>query len=117
MCVAAGKIVKNEQANMKPRLKIRRRLLIVAVLLTVFAAAWIYAAGRACQRASFGRVFTSLETVSANDVGLVLGASRLTKHGKPNLHFDQRIAAAAALYHAGKIHHLLVSGDNHVATY
>src|SRR5581483_2015893 len=33
------------------------------------------------------------------------------------LHFDQRIAAAVALYQAGKVHHLLVSGDNHVVTH
>jgi SanA protein len=46
-----------------------------------------------------------------------LGTAKLTKQGRPNLHFIQRIAAAAALYRAGKVQHLLVSGDNHVASY
>ena len=75
------------------------------------------AASHTCYHAAAGRIFTSVETVPANDVGLVLGTSRLTTHGKPNLHFNQRIEAAAALYHAGKVHHLLVSGDNHIASY
>lgn len=94
-----------------------RRLAITALLLTTLTVVVVVAAGRACRKASEGRIFTRLEAVPANDVGLVLGTSRLLKNGKPNLHFNQRIAAAAALYHAGKVRHLLVSGDNHVATY
>jgi len=74
-------------------------------------------ANHACREATAGRIYTSIETIPVNDVGLVLGTSKLTKHGKPNLHFNQRIEAASALYHAGKIRHLLVSGDNHVAGY
>ena len=35
----------------------------------------------------------------------------------PNLHFNQRIEAAAALFKAGKVRHLLVSGDNSVKNY
>ena len=37
--------------------------------------------------------------------------------GKPILHCNHRIAAAAALYRAGKVQQLLVSGDNHAASY
>jgi SanA protein len=55
--------------------------------------------------------------VPPREVGLVLGTSKETRHGKPNLHFNQRIEAAAALYKAGKVRYLLVSGDNHIATY
>jgi SanA protein len=81
------------------------------------AAGLTLSADRACKQAAAGRIFTAVETVPANDVGLVLGTSKLTKHGKPNLHFNQRIAAAAALYRAGKVQQLLVSGDNHIASY
>jgi SanA protein len=85
--------------------------------IALAAGGWILSADRACKQAAAGRVFTTVETVPANDVGLVLGTSKLTKHGKPNLHFNQRIEAAVALYRAGKVRHLLVSGDNHVASY
>jgi SanA protein len=94
-----------------------RRLAIITLLLAALVAALSIWAGRACKKASAGRIYTQIEAVPANDVGLVLGTSRLVKNGKPNLHFNQRIAAAAALYHAGKVRHLLVSGDNHVASY
>lgn len=94
-----------------------RRLAITALLLTILTVVVIVAASRACRKASEGRIFTRLEAVPTNDVGLVLGTSRLLKNGKPNLHFNQRIAATTSLYHAGKVRHLLVSGDNHVVTY
>jgi len=74
-------------------------------------------ADRSCQQAAVGRMFREIASVPSRPVGLVLGTSKMTSHGKPNLHFNQRIAAAAALYRAGKVKHLLVSGDNHVATY
>jgi len=94
-----------------------RRLLVGSLLLAGLAVGLTLLANRTCKNAAAGRIFTSIETVPANEVGLVLGTSKLTQRGKPNLHFNQRIAAAAVLYRAGKIHHLLVSGDNHIATY
>ena len=75
------------------------------------------AANRACQQAAAGRMFRSVASLPENDVGLVLGAAKTTRRGLPNLHFNHRIAAAAALYRAGKVRHLLVSGDNHTAGY
>ncbi len=92
-------------------------MLVTTVLTAALAGGLIFMVNHACQRATAGRIFNSVEMVPMNEVGLVLGTSRLTKHGKPNLHFNQRIEAAAALYHAGKIRGLLVSGDNHIASY
>lgn len=47
-----------------------------------------------------------------NDVGMVLGTGPKTKSGATNLFFLYRINAAAALYKAGKIKFILISGDN-----
>jgi SanA protein len=102
---------------MKKRVYHFRWLAGAALLLAVLTLVIAWEANQTCKRAAAGRIFTSVENIPANDVGLVLGASKLTKHGKPNLHFNQRIAAAAALYQAGKVRHLLVSGDNHIASY
>jgi SanA protein len=63
-------------------------------------------------RSSESRVFTDERSLPENDVGLVLGVSRF---GNP--HFKTRTEAAALLYHMGKVKHLLLSGDNHVAGY
>ena len=110
---------------MKPRIsKLFRGIKIYCVGLAIgfsvgalAATALLTCAHRACERAADGRVFRSLNAVPPRDVGLVLGTSKETRRGKPNLHFNQRIVAAAALYRAGKIRHLLVSGDNHIASY
>lgn len=83
-------------------------------LLVAGALIW---ADQVCQRAASGRIFRSIESVPANEVALLLGTSKLMASGRPNLHFQQRIAAAAKLYHAGKVRHLLVSGDNHIVGY
>lgn len=63
------------------------------------------------------RLYTDVAAVPVREIGLVLGTSRYLSDGRPNLHFANRIAAAAALYHAGKVRHLLVSGDHHRANY
>lgn len=85
-----------------------------ALLAIVGLVLW---ADRSCELAAKGRIYRSVDAVPERQVGLVLGASKVTRHGTPNLHFNQRINAAVTLYRAGKIHHLLVSGDNHVVTY
>lgn len=95
----------------------RLRLAIGLAGAAVAGIALMAWANHSCESAARWRVFYSLDTIPAREVGLVLGTSKETRHGKPNLHFNQRIAAAAALYHAGKVHYLLVSGDNHIATY
>lgn len=58
------------------------------------------------------RLFTEIKQVPYNKVGMVLGTSYLLESGRPNYYFVYRIRAAAALYHAGKVDYLLVSGDN-----
>jgi SanA protein len=63
------------------------------------------------------RVFHSLGDLPANDVGLVLGASPRAGGGFTNPHFQNRLEAAAKLYHGNKVKHLLLSGDNHIAGY
>ena len=62
-----------------------------------------------------GRIFTGDPArlpPDAPEIGLVLGTSKRTAGGWANPHFENRIAAAARLYHAGRVKHLIVSGDN-----
>jgi SanA protein len=95
------------------RLKLAGTIALGAVLVVI----GLISADRACQSAAHGRVFRSLNETPENEVALVLGTGKLTASGRPNLHFQQRIEAAAALYHSGKVQHLLVSGDNHIQGY
>lgn len=95
----------------------RRRLLTAALVALLGAGALLVWSDHVCQTAARGRIFRTIASVPANDVGLVLGTGKTTRGGTPNLHFTQRITAAAVLYRSGKVRHLLVSGDNHIKGY
>ncbi|MEW6469600.1 MAG: ElyC/SanA/YdcF family protein [Bacteroidota bacterium] len=81
-------------------------LLAVAVALSNW---WIISSAR-------GRLFSDADKIPFRPVGLVLGANK-TAGGGINLYFKYRIEAAAALFRAGKIKHIIVSGDNHIREY
>ena len=50
-------------------------------------------------------------------MGLLLGTSKYTAGGGINPYYQYRIDAAVALYRAGKIQEIIVSGDNAHASY
>lgn len=62
--------------------------------------------------AAKGKAFDQVESVPQAEVGMVLGTSPISIYtGKENSFFKNRILATAALYHAGKIRRILISGD------
>ena len=58
-----------------------------------------------------------MSAVPHRRVGLVLGCPKRVFGGWPNPFFESRIAAAAELYHHGKVDYLVASGDNHLQGY
>ena len=59
-----------------------------------------------------GKVFSDLDSIHCNEVGLLLGTTPLTRiGGRQNMFFKYRIDAAEQLYKAGKIEKILISGD------
>ncbi len=60
------------------------------------------------ERSTSKQVFDTIKSIPSNDVGLVLGTSKYLKGGYQNPYFYYRMEAAAQLYHAGKVKHLLV---------
>ncbi|REG90224.1 SanA/YdcF family protein [Winogradskyella sediminis] len=59
-----------------------------------------------------GLTYDDIDTIPKNNVGLVLGASKWAPSGNINLFYKHRVDAAVALYKAGKIDYILISGDN-----
>lgn len=57
------------------------------------------------------RIYTSLDALPTEEVALVLGTSRFVGEYR-NPFFEGRMDTAAKLFHAGKVRHFLVSGDN-----
>jgi SanA protein len=85
-------------------------LTAVALLLTtVIIDKWVSASTR-------GQMYDDVASIPHRKVGLLLGTSKHVGH-YINLYYKYRIEAAAALYHAGKIDYVLVSGDNRHADY
>ena len=63
------------------------------------------------------QVYHELEKIPKRKVALILGTSKRTSHGEANKYFIERIEAAARLFHAGKVDHIIVSGDNRTVYY
>ena len=56
--------------------------------------------------------YRDINQVPPTRTALLLGAAKVTPGGVPNLYFSGRIEAATQLFKAGKIKHILISGDN-----
>ena len=61
-----------------------------------------------------GKVFSEIDSIKYNKVGLLLGTTPQARIGRiTNYFFVYRIDAAERLYKAGKIEKILISGDEH----
>ena len=60
-----------------------------------------------------GKTFNDVQDIPFNEVGLLLGTSPVTSNGEHNYYFDERIKAAATLYHSGKIEKIIASGGDY----
>ncbi len=66
---------------------------------------------------SYGdRIYTDAESVPEAPVAIVFGAG-LKKNGQPSDVLKDRLKTALALYNAGKVEKILVSGDNRFENY
>lgn len=85
-------------------------LLLVVVAFTVYANVRV-------ERAAAGRIYTDVDSIPHNRVGLLLGTNPMNRLGRPNSYFINRINTAVKLFHAGKIDYIIASGDNHTRGY
>lgn len=88
-----------------------KRLLIGGGALAAAGIAFVAWANLAAVQAGRGRLFDDPRQVPGGGVGLVFGCDPRFQ-GRENLYFRYRIDAAEALWKAGKLRGLIVSGDN-----
>lgn len=62
------------------------------------------------------KLYTSFESISEHNVGIVFGAGIKPNGGPSDMLYD-RLAVTAKLYEEGKINKILVSGDNRFVQY
>jgi SanA protein len=62
-------------------------------------------------------IYEDINNIPKKEIALVLGTSKKNVKGEANSFFDNRIEAAAELFHQGKVKGLLLSGDNRTQYY
>lgn len=60
-------------------------------------------------------IYTAIDDLPPHQVAIVFGAG--VRNNRPSAALADRVEAAAALYHAGKVHKLLMTGDNRFVDY
>jgi SanA protein len=63
------------------------------------------------------QVYSSIDSLPKNKVGLLLGTSKFLKSGGINPYYQYRITATAELLKHNKIEYVIVSGDNSTLDY
>jgi SanA protein len=96
--------------------RLKKRLAWLAIGAILGGIAFVWATNQTVLSSADGRIYTEVGSVPDEPVALVLGTSP-TSNGHMNLFFERRMDAAAALYKAGKVRKVLVSGDNHIQGY
>ncbi len=96
-------------------MRMKLGILLLALLLCLFALAVL--SQYLVSQAADGRMYSDVKQVPIHKVGIIPGCAEYVAKGKKNLFFSYRIKAAVALYQAGKISYILVSGDNRTQYY
>ena len=92
--------------------KIFKKIIIILVVLMLFVTASVIICNVIINKTTKEQVYSDVNLIPHNKVGLILGTSQYLKSGHKNLYFVYRINAAVELYNAGKIDFFVVSGDN-----
>lgn len=101
---------------MKLKTKIKKTFYISG-LITLVLVTLILISDAVITNFANDKVFSDLNEVPKNKVGVVLGTSKYLKGGQINRYYQYRIDAAAALFHSEKVTFILVSGDNKHPSY
>ena len=96
----------------------RRKTIIISLAIIVLLSAGLTIfADKIIDNKSKNYLYSDVIKIPENKVGILLGTSKYLRNGQINLYYKYRIEAAIALYKAGKIRYIVVSGDNSRKTY
>ena len=97
--------------------KRKKRILLSMLSIVVVALLSICTANMVIEEKTQDYIYSDVQDVPSQKVGLLLGTAKNNSGGGINLYFKYRIEAAVALYKAGKIKNIVVSGDNGRSSY
>lgn len=81
----------------------KRKLLYTTLIIAILCVISIVVCNRTIKKHTVSKLYTEVNTIPSNNVGLLLGTSPKLKSGNNNLYFDYRILATVELYKAGKL--------------
>lgn len=92
--------------------KIVKRIAWAAGVIAILCIALMFICNQIVVNKAKGKVFSDIDSIKYNKVGLLLGTTPQARIGRiTNYFFVYRIDAAEHLYKAGKIEKILISGD------
>lgn len=92
--------------------KVYKRLALIIGILIVSCIVVMLICNQIVVNNAEGKVFSDIDNIKYNNVGLLLGTTPQARIGRiTNAFFTYRIDAAEQLYKAGKIEKILISGD------
>ncbi len=94
-----------------------KKILKISIVALLLLLCCLFIANKSISTSAKKKLYSSINAIPKNKVGLLLGTSKYISTGQLNLYYQYRIQAAAALYHASKIEFVLVSGDNSTKSY
>ena len=94
-----------------------KHLIYIFLSLIAILAIGVIFCNRAVIKTAEDKMYDDVLVIPYNRVGVLLGTSPKGRSGKPNVFYILRVEACVALYKAGKIDRILVSGDNSRTTY
>lgn len=97
-------------SKIKRFVKISLISLVILIVVIIACNIWVINSTR-------DKIFYSVEKLPAHKVALILGTSKYSRSGRPNLFFRTRIEAAAEIYKNYKAAYFIASGDNSLSYY
>lgn len=94
-----------------------KHLIYIFLSLIAILVIGVIFCNRAVIKTAEDKMYDDVLVIPYNRVGVLLGTSPKGRSGKPNVFYIRRVEACVALYKAGKIDRILVSGDNSRTTY
>lgn len=92
--------------------KMIKRIIYVFLILTAFGMTILITCYWWIEKSSAPYLYSNIQAIPKNRVALVLGTAKYLSNNRINPFYSTRIEAAIALYKAGKVEYIIVSGAN-----
>lgn len=98
---------------------LRKKIRNISVILLILVIGLVWGVNAFVVKDTKKQVYTDVNAIPKNKVGLLLGTAKYMDKARNiiNIFYFNRIDAAVALYMAGKIDYIIVSGDNSTQFY